>query len=212
MSDFDDLVSAERRRFDEQAAAQAAQREDRLRSEPPRWQQAVARVQDVLAASVRHLQDAGVPPEPVLEWRNPWQRFQTYGFESVGRVVTIGHRWPLGPFALDAQARVYKPRRSERLETGHVNTWASHTMNKKRRKARLRTGLAPDQQVMWGSADDLVALDPAEGARSGRIFCFGIAGDGTPLLVSGDSDLPDQPLEPYLAKTVAARISANASR
>ncbi|MFD0538372.1 hypothetical protein ACFQY7_36295 [Actinomadura luteofluorescens] len=58
-------------------------------------------------------------------------------------------------------------------------------LNKKMRKARLRTGLAPDRQVTWASMDPYV-LDPAVGVETGRVACFGKGEDGTPLLLSTD--------------------------
>ncbi|MFD0538371.1 hypothetical protein ACFQY7_36290 [Actinomadura luteofluorescens] len=81
MSDFDDLVSAERRRLDEQAAAHAAGENARRRGDLPEWQRVVARVQDLLSSAARHLRDAGVPPVPVLEARKPNERLQLWGFE-----------------------------------------------------------------------------------------------------------------------------------
>jgi hypothetical protein len=82
--------------------------------------------------------------------------------------------------------------------------------DKKRRKARLRTGLAPDQPVIWtgeGSSNRRpYDLDPAAGVENGRIGCFGKGDGGTPLVG------PDQPLEPFLAKAVARIVAENGRR
>lgn len=204
MSDFDDLVSAERRRLDEQAAARAASENARRHGELPEWQQVIARVQDVLAASARHLLDAGVPPVPVLEHLKVNQRLELWGLVLVGRVVITGHRWQLGPFALDAEGRAYPTTRTEPLLPAYPLS-DNPQRNKKLRKARLRTGLAADDQVTWGDKDPY-ALDPVAGVETGRVACFGKGEDGTPLLGSADSG---RPLEPCLAEIVAGCIARN---
>ncbi|TYK53170.1 hypothetical protein [Actinomadura decatromicini] len=209
MSDFDDLVSAERRRIDAQASAHAARESARRHGELPEWQQVVARVQDLLSAAARHLHDAGVPPVPVLEARKPNQRLELWGLVLAGRVVIVGRRWPLGPFALDADARAYPMARLQPLLPDYPLS-ENPPKNKKLRKARLRTGLAADQQVMWAD-DNPYVLDPAVGVETGRIACFGKGQDGTPLLLSDDPAL-GQPLEPYLAKSVAQYIAQNSRR
>ncbi|MEU8302873.1 hypothetical protein AB0C84_04865 [Actinomadura sp. NPDC048955] len=209
MSDFDDLVSAERRRLDEQAAARAAGENARRHGEPPEWQRVVARVQDLLSAAARHLRDAGVPPVPVLEARKPNERLQLWGFELAGRVVVVGHRWLLGPLALDAEGRAYSMSRAVPLVPDFPLSQLPG-LNKKMRKARLRTGLAPDQQVTWASMAPYV-LDPAVGVETGRVACFGKGEDGTPLLLSTDPG-SGRPLEPVLAEAVARHIAQHTRR
>lgn len=214
MSDFDDLVSAERRRLDEQAAASAAAESARRHGEPPEWQRLAARVQDLLSAAARHLRDAGVPPVPVLEMGDVNQRLELWGLVLAGRVTIIDRRWPLRAFALDAKGAPYPMNRVEPLIPAYPLS-QSPPKNKKLRKARLRTGLAPDQQVMWtGGGRDLrdpIPIDPAMGLETGRIGCFGKAEDGTPLLLSADSGA-GEPLESYLAKEVAWRVAKHGSR
>ncbi|TYB47936.1 hypothetical protein [Actinomadura chibensis] len=209
MSDFDDLVSAERRRIDARAAAHAARETARRHGELPEWQRVVARVQDLLSAAARHLRDAGVPPVPVLEARKPNQRLELWGLVLAGRVVVVGRRWPLGPFALDAEARAYPAARLQPLLPDYPLS-QNPQKNKKLRKARLRTGLAADQQVMWADGNPFV-LDPATGVETGRIACFGKGENATPLLLS-DDPAAGQPLEPFLAKAVAQYVAQNGRR
>ncbi|WP_344899252.1 hypothetical protein [Actinomadura meridiana] len=206
MSDFDDLVSAERRRLNKQAAAHAASENARRHGELPEWQRVVARIQDLLAASARHLRDAAVPPLPVLEAHKPNERLQLAGLLLAGRVVIVGHRWPLGPFTLDADGHAYPTTRTEPLIPKYPLS-QNPALNKKLRKARLRTGLAADQQVMWANKNPFI-LDPSTGVETGRVACFGKGQDGTPLLASSDPTT-GQPLEPFLAKAVAQFITHN---
>lgn len=209
MSDFDDLVSAERRRLDEQAGVRAASENTRRHGELPEWQQVVARIQDLLSASARHLRDAAVPPVPVLEARKPNERLELWGFVLAGRVTIVGRRWPLGPFALDPEGRAYPMTRTEPLMPAYPLS-ESPPRNKKLRKARLRTGLAADQQVTWVNKDPYI-LDPVMGVETGRIACFGKGEDGTPLLLSADT-AAGRPLEPLLAKAVAQCVAQNGRR
>jgi hypothetical protein len=217
VSDFDDLVSAERRRLDEQAAASAASENARQRErqgELPEWQQVVARIQDLLAAAARHVQDAGVPTVPILEMGTVNQRLELWGLVLAGRVTIIDRRWPLGTFALDAKGVPYPMTRMEPLIPDYPLS-QSPPKNKKLRKARLRTGLALDQQVMWTGGGtnlrDPLPIDPAIGLETGRIGCFGKAEDGTPLLLSANPGV-GEPLESFLAKEVARRIAQSGPR
>ncbi|GAA2157696.1 hypothetical protein [Actinomadura napierensis] len=215
MSDFDDLVSAERNRIDQQqAAARAASESARQYGELSEWQQVVARIRELLAASARHLRDAGAPTIPVLEMGKVNQRLELWGMVLAGRVSIIDRRWPLRPFALNAEGVAYPMGRREPLIPAYPLS-ESPPLNKKLRKARLRTGLAPDQEVMWtGGATPLrdpLPIDPAMGLETGRIGCFGKGEDGTPLLLSGDPGV-GEPLDAFLAKEVARRIAENGAR
>ncbi|MDL4815063.1 hypothetical protein [Actinomadura opuntiae] len=214
MSDFDDLVSAERRRLDQQAAARAASESTRRYGELPEWQQVVARIRELLAASARHLRDAGVPSVPVLEMGKVNQRLELWGMVLAGRVSIIDRRWPLGPFALNAEGVAYPMGRKEPLIPPYPLS-ESPPLNKKLRKARLRTGLAPDQEVMWTGGGsplrDPLPIDPATGVETGRVGCFGRGADGTPLLLAGNPGV-GEPLESFLAKEVARRTAGNGAR
>ncbi|NEA23024.1 hypothetical protein [Actinomadura bangladeshensis] len=209
MSDFDDLVAAERRRIEGEAAARAAGENRRRHGELPEWQQVVGRVQELLAASARHLREAGVPPIPVLEERGVNQRLELWGLLLVGRVVIVGHRWQLGPFDLDAEGRVYPTNRTVPLIPAYPLS-DNPARNKKMRKARLRTGVAADQQVMWASGDAFV-LDPVVGVETGRVACFGKGADGAPVLLAGES-AASRPLQPVLAEAVARCIAQSGRR
>ncbi|MGI5330446.1 hypothetical protein [Actinomadura nitritigenes] len=208
MSDFDDLVSAERRRLDERAAASAAAESARRHGELPEWQRLAARVQDLLSAAARHLRDADVPPVPVVQEGKANERLENMGVVFVSRTRIVGHRWSMGLFDLDAEGRAYPP--TNRLPLLHVDRASYTVKDKKRRKARLRTGLAPDQPVIWtgdGSPNrHPYDLDPAAGVETGRIGCFGKGDDGTPLVGGG------QPLEPLLVQAVARLVAEKGTR
>ncbi|WP_346047269.1 hypothetical protein [Actinomadura chokoriensis] len=209
MSDFDDLVAAERRRIEGEAAARAAGENRRRHGELPEWQQVVGHVRELLAASARHLREAGVPPVPVLEQRGVNQRLELWGLLLVGRVVVVGHRWQLGPFDLDAEGRAHPTSRTVPLIPAYPLS-DNPARNKKMRKARLRTGVAADQQVIWGKGDAFV-LDPVMGVETGRVACFGKGADGAPVVLTGDS-AAGQPLQPVLAEAVARCIAQSGRR
>ncbi|WP_131735784.1 hypothetical protein [Actinomadura roseirufa] len=217
MTDFDDLVSAERRGIDAQAtadgrrrAAEASEHELWARDEQAAWRAAIDHMNGLFADSLRHLRDARVAPLPTLESRKPRP------FQSVDRVVITGHRWQFGSFALDGDGRVYLAAGVTTLIPKHPNDLATDPFIRKQlRKARLRTGLKADDQVIWTGTETLrtpLVLDPAKAVQTGRIHCFGKANDGTPLLLSHDPNGRPEELEPYLARTVARRVEENRRR
>ncbi|MFE9991434.1 hypothetical protein ACFYRK_31815 [Streptomyces sp. NPDC005381] len=194
MSDFEDAVAAERRRI----AAANVLREEKNRSELARWQETRDSVRDLLATAVRSLRAAGAEPIPVLGTRG---RRGGRLFIGADRTVIVDRRWPMGRFALDAQAEVYECRRVLRLR----ETWVSRDGidQPDLRKSRLRTGLPADQRVMWDEGP-LGTWDIPEAVRIGALGCFGHTETGQPLLLPVHSDDDPIPLTQYLAAAVAA--------
>lgn len=238
MGEFDDMVSAERRRLDEQAAAEnerkaaaRSQREAWESGEMRMWQETFDRIQELFSAAVRRLKAEGVQPLPVLDKRPAPRR--PLGMEGVDRTVISGYRWRFeGAFALDKQCRAYKdvgapkhlipaerwPERSLAKRTlkflrdrglmpGVVTAGPQTHVSKLVDKSLLRTGLSHDQLVLWDMSGEPIDFDPAEAVRSGRIHCFGKADDGTPLLLSSNSDHEPETLEAFMARAVARSIA-----
>ncbi|MGC5343931.1 hypothetical protein ACPXCE_22000 [Streptomyces sp. DT24] len=190
MSDFDDLVAAERRRI----AAGEMEREAQERSKHEQWEETLSSARALLKAAVGSLRAARAEPVPVLSRRKAGL------FGSTDRTVIVDRRWPLGRFALDAEARAYRCGRVMRLR----DTWENvdHPLVlPKVRKSRLRTGLSEDQWVMWD--EEPIAWSVAEAVRTGGAACFGRAEDGTPLLLPAHSDDEPVPLKQYLATSAA---------
>ncbi|MGW4897593.1 hypothetical protein ACWEQL_35880 [Kitasatospora sp. NPDC004240] len=197
MSDFEDLVAAERRRASSDAArhaAEGARIAAREQAEFARWQQTADEVQGLLAQALRALRAAGAQPVPILAKRYPRP------FTSVDRTVIIDWRWILGPFALDDRAIAYPVARISRLR----DTWEDVRPYVRRnvQKSRLRTGLSAEQWVMWDTGSPM-SWDVAAVARTQRLGCIGRDENGEPLLLPADSDRDPVPFKQYLARAVA---------
>lgn len=232
VTDFDDLVAAERRKLDDQAAAESrwqaaekAQRDAWKRTELRAWQETIDRIQELFSMAVRRLTAEGVEPLPVLERR------KARPFQEVDRHVIAGHRWDFeGRFALDKRCRAYRAvgvqplipveRRPDRNIARRVDKYlrdrglvpgavtgrsSAERFAKLGDKSRLRTGLAADQPVLLCLGDDRYPIDfePAKAVESGRIHWFGKADDGTPLLLSANDDRQPEPLAAFMARAVA---------
>jgi hypothetical protein len=238
MTDFEELVAAERRKAEEQAAAERrlkaeekagkdAWASDELRA----WQGTIDRIQELLATVVRSLTAEGVQPLPVLDHRKPRP------LQEVNRTVVTGYRWEFdGAFALDKRCRVYRAvgarplipadQRPERgigkrvnghlRERGLVPGATTGAGPEKRiaklvQKSLLRTGLAVDQPVLWCMTEkerDPIRLDPAQAVESGRIHRFGKTDDGTPLLLPADAGHQPERLEVFMARAVARALAS----
>jgi len=222
MTEFDDMVAAERRRLDEQAAAQrrnsaadAARQDAWERDESREWQKTIGRIQELFTAATVRLQQEGAKPLPVLEHRAPRGPL---AFDAVNRTIITGYRWNFEVFALDKRCRLYKANSAEPLMTvDRRSEWSIRTrtfnyllkgqgVGGERRfamlndKSLLRTGLKPDDLVFWGNKGDCIELDLATATRNGRIHCFGKADDGTPLMLR---DASTEPLELFMARATA---------
>ncbi|HEX5199064.1 MAG TPA: hypothetical protein VFW27_03905 [Actinoplanes sp.] len=237
MTDFDDMVAAERRRLDEQATAETqrkateeARRATWERGELQAWQETVDRIQDLFSTAVRHLKAEGVEPLPVLE-----RRRARVSFQGVDRYVIAGYRWELeGRFALDKRGRAYPAvganplipveRRPDRSIAKRMNKYlrdrglvpgavtgqsSAQRFAELDDKERLRTGLAADQLVLVCLGDSRYPIDiqPAKGVETGRIDCFGKAADGDPLLLAATSDREPEPLNAFMARAVARLLA-----
>ena len=240
MTDFEELVAAERRKAEEQAAAERrlkaeekagkdAWASDELRA----WQGTIDRIQELLATVVRSLTAEGVQPLPVLDHRKPRP------LQEVNRTVITGYRWEFdGAFALDRRCRVYRAvgarplipadQRPERGVGRRVNGYlrdrglvpgATTGAGPEKRIAKLvqrsllSTGLAADQPVLWALTEVQrapVRLDPAQAVEAGRIHRFGKADDGTPLLLPADAGGQPEPLEVFMARVVARALASRA--
>ncbi|MGW6916636.1 hypothetical protein ACWGB8_22845 [Kitasatospora sp. NPDC054939] len=191
MSDFEDMVAAERRRASSDAERHAAWEQ----AESARWRQTAEDVQALFAQALRSLRAAGAQPVPVLAKRYPRL------FNPVDRTVIIDRRWPLGPRALDAQGRAYRAARISRLR----ETWedvGNVGIRRDVQKSRLRTGLSAEQWVMWDTGPQLT-WDIADAVGRRRPDCFGRDENGEPLWLPADSDQDPVPLKQYLARAVA---------
>ncbi|HUZ52981.1 MAG TPA: hypothetical protein VMU94_10700 [Streptosporangiaceae bacterium] len=224
MTEFNHLVSGERRRLEEQAAAERRRREaertrqdawehDELRG----WQKTIGRIQELFAAATERLTQEHARPFPVLEHRAP--RPGPMSLESVDRTIITGYRWQFeGAFALDKRCRAYKvtapgplmavDRRSQWSVRKRMSDYllhgqglgASTRLAMLSDKSLLRTGLQPDDLVLWAKSDDRIEFDPAAALRAGQIHCFRKADDGTPLLMH---DSATEPLEAFIARATA---------
>jgi len=238
LNDFDDMIAAERRKLGEQAAVenqrkaeQEATRASWERAELQAWQETVGRIEELLSAAVRHLKSERVEPLPVLE-----RRPARVSFQGVDGYVVAGHRWVLeGRFAIDKRGRAYPagfanplipaarrpdPSIAKRMhkflkDRGLVPGAVTGRSSSERfaeldDKARLRTGLAPDQLVLVCLGDDRYPyeLDPATGVKAGRIHCFGKADDDSPVLLPADGDGGQpEPLPAFMARAVARLLT-----
>jgi hypothetical protein len=232
VNEFADRVAGERRKLDAEAAAGRREQQERAalahareRDDQAAWDRTLERIFHLLTAAVEHLRAERVPPLPVLTRRPaPWR---PSGMETVNRTVVIGHRWLFADaFALDKRCNAYPataprplltdgrrttPSQAQRLSDyvlhGRGSSFSERT-HRQTERSLLRTGLAPDQLVLWGPSteDDGIDFDPAAGARAGRIHCFGRADDDTPLLLRGTQS---EPLEAFLARTVAQLLTAS---
>ena len=228
MNEFDDLVSAERRKLEAQAAAEhavnaegKARREARESDELREWNKAVVRMQELFAAATRRLQKEGVLPLPVLEHRPPPPR--PAGLDSVNRTVITGYRWQFEAFALDKRCRAYKAaaarplmavdrrsdwsigKRAARYLLKGQGLGSTERISMQTDKSLLRTGLQPDDLVLWGKSEDSIELDPAAAVRTGRIHCFGKADGATPLILLPDAE--PEALETFLARQVGRLLA-----
>ncbi|MEO3780903.1 hypothetical protein ABGB16_29680 [Micromonospora sp. B11E3] len=236
MTDFDDMVAAERRKLDEQAAAESrlqaagkSRRDAWERTELRAWQESIDRIQELFSAAVRRLKAEGVEPLPVLERRT------ARSFQEVDRHVVAGHRWEFeGRFALDKRCHAYRavgaqplipaerrPDRNiaRRLEKylrdrglvpgAYTGQSSAQRFAKLDDRSRLRTGLAADQPVLLCLGDDRhpIEFEPARAVESGRIHCFGKADDGTPLMLPTNDDRQPEPLEAFMARAVARLLA-----
>lgn len=229
MNEFADRVAGERRRLDAEAAASRRERDvrrslDRARERDDRvaWDRTLERIFHLFTAAVEHLRAERVDPLPVLTSRPaPWR---PSGMETVGRTVIIGHRWLFGAFALDKRCNVYpataprpllkEGRRTTPSPVKRLSDYVLHgrgssdveIRHRRTERSLLRTGLAPDQLVLWGPSteDDVIDFDPEAGARTGRIHCFGRADDDTPLFLHGAQT---EPLETFLVTAVARLLT-----
>lgn len=228
MSEFDDLVSAERRRLDEQAAAErrsnaadTSRRDAWERDELREWQKTIDRIQELFAAATGRLKQEHAQPFPVLEHRPPPPR--PMGFDAVNRTIITGYRWQFeNAFALDKRRRAYKATGLRPLMTvDRRSQWSvrkrmldyllrgqglgsSDRLLMLTDKSLLRTGLKPDDRVLWAMSDDRIEFDPAAAVRAGRIHCFGKTDDGTPLLLH---DSHSEPLETFMARATARMLA-----
>lgn len=231
MNEFADRVAEERRRIEAKAAVERRERDAhaslaqaRERDDTAAWDRTLERIFHLFTATVDHLRAERVQPLPVLTRRPaPWR---PSGMETVDRTVIVGRRWLFADaFALDKRCNAYPastpgpllkdgrrstPSPARRLSSyllhGQGSSYSERT-HRQTERSLLRTGLAPDQLVLWDSLteDDAIDFDPVAAARACRIHCFGRADDDTPLLLRGAQS---EPLEAFLARTVAQLLTA----
>ncbi|REF00029.1 hypothetical protein [Thermomonospora umbrina] len=185
MSEFDDMVAAERRRLDE--------RKDANHVRQAQWRSTIERIQELLAVTVRALQTQDIAPLPVLV-----RTKRSFGRSD--RVVIVDHRWRLTHvFELNERCQVFSPTTQLPGILSGGSKASREADRLERRRVTRRAGLDPDQRVLWPGGT-LIELDPSK-ATGDSIHFFHMAGDGVPRLQF--SDETPEPLDAYLAHAVA---------